>query len=219
MKNFSINNPGRQFRLLFINLICLLALTSCGESAKQKADKLFNEGTTRSADAAEAAGKGYVYRGIQLNDEAIQLFRQTLQADSTHSKAKSALGHSFYVAKNYTDALTWFEKADTADFTPTNYLEMGLSKINKGMVAEGKHDIDKALKMDSSEKFKTATINGIYDIGKQALENTKRLAAEGNKQIGMAYSGFAAGLLQTALEMDTTRKDIAKSLKELRGGN
>lgn len=190
----------------------------CSQKKEGKAFKVFNEGVTLSLDAAEQAESGNIEKANELNSKAIEKYKETLTIDNDHKIARSALGHSYYLQREFKEGIRWFEQANKLD-TPTasNYRELGLCKINLGQISEGKTDIDKAFEMDKGSEIKEITILDLVDIGHLAFEYGEGYEAEGDKEKGRSYKRFSIGVLITAFNINKTNKEVAKVISEYAG--
>ncbi len=96
-------------------LLLIVCLLSCMESKEKVAFKLFNEGVKYSLDAGYEFEKGKIDNALKLNEKAIDKFLETYKTDSTHQVVKSALGHSYYLQKDYKNGIYWYELANKLD--------------------------------------------------------------------------------------------------------
>ncbi len=204
----SIKSSG----LLTIAALCLCFSFSC-QTKSEKAFKIFNEGVAFSLDAADAQQKGAFEKSAQLNKKAIEKFKETLQIDSNHKVARSALAHSLYLHGQFSEAINWFEKANKTD-TPTavNFLELGMCKVNLGQVKQGSQSIEKALKLDTSKELRANTALDLEDVGVRAFSFGKQYIANGDGENGKNYQHFALSVLMTAFNFDNTQKDISTKI-------
>jgi len=205
------NNEHKLICMLFI----LLSLLACQESKEKLAFKLFNEGVEYSLDAANEAEKGQLESAHELNSKAIEKFLETYKTDSTHQLVKSALGHSYYIQKDYKKGIRWYELANKLDSPiAVNYKELGLCKINLGDIKSGASNINKALELDNSKENKETTILDLKDIGILAYKYGEDYDKEGNLEKGLDYKKFAIGVLIVASNLDTTNFDIKNNIAE-----
>lgn len=182
---------------------------SCQQSKEEKAFKTFNEGVTLSLNAGTEASKGAGKKAVELNDKAIEKFKETLKIDSNHTIAQSALAHSLYLAKKYDEAIIWFKKANAVDkVEAVNYTELGLCQINLGGIEVGEKNLFKAFELDRSKEIKDITVEDLYDIGKLAFDYSDAYQKEGNNEKSVAYKHFSIEVLKIALKIDPSRKDI-----------
>jgi len=178
--------------------------------------KVFNEGVTLSLDAGDELKKRNYEKSLELNKKAIDKFVETLKVDSMHKLAPSALGHSYYLIKNFKDGIFWFEKAISIDsFSAINYREYGLCKMNLGDIDGGKLAIEKAFKLDSSKEIREITTSDLLDIGSLAFDYGKGYEKQGEKQKGLGYKQFAVGVLLTAHNIDSTNLDLIRKIADL----
>ncbi|SDE43179.1 hypothetical protein SAMN05216464_106113 [Mucilaginibacter pineti] len=198
---------------LILIITSSFVFASCQQTKKEKAYKIFNEGVTLSLDAADEAGKGNETKANQLNQNAIDKFKEALKTDATHPIVRSALAHSLYLDRKYEDAIYWFKKSiNIANPQAVNYQEMGLCEINLGQIAVGKKDIYKSFELDKSKENKEVTVDDLYDIGKLAFEFSEEYGKESKLTDASNYKKFSIEVLKLCLEIDSTRKDISQTL-------
>jgi tetratricopeptide (TPR) repeat protein len=161
-------------------------------------------------DAIEEQNKGNFEKAAALNKQSIDKFKETFKLDSTHPVVRGALGHSFYIDKQFEEAIHWFEQANkVSGEMAANYREMGLCKINIGQIKEGKDDIDKAFSMDTTKEIRELTLQDLTDIGELAFQYGDGYIQQGEPDKGKDYKAFAIGVLMLAYEYDNSRKDLA----------
>jgi tetratricopeptide (TPR) repeat protein len=193
--------------------LLLIFLLSCQQSKEEKAFKIFNEGVSLSLNAYEESNKGNQEKANELNNEAIEKFKETLKIDSGHKAVRGALAHSLYLNKNYDEAINWFKKANAIEEpSAANYRELGLSEINMGMVKEGEKDILNAFKLDRSKEIKDITVLDLFDIGKLAFAYGEGYEQEGKKEQGLNYKQFSIEVLNLALKMDPSQSEISDAI-------
>ena len=100
---------------LFITAVMLFCLFGCKPGKKDEAFRAFNEGVAFSLKAIDLFEQREYKQSDSLNQEAINKFQETLHIDSTHSGARSALGHSYYLIRQFKESIDWFEKANKID--------------------------------------------------------------------------------------------------------
>ncbi|MBJ6109514.1 hypothetical protein JAO73_10845 [Hymenobacter sp. BT523] len=201
------------FTTFFTTFTLLFSMLGCQKKKEDKAFLVFNEGVSLSLDALRFYERGDYKNSEDANKKAILKFEQTLQIDSTHKGARSALGHSFYLIGEFRKAIIWFEKANQIDEqTAPNLRELGLSKINLGQVPEGRQDLEKAFKLDTSQEIRKITADDLYDIGKLAFEYGEDYIGQGESEKGKTYKLFSIDVLRLGFEIDNDRKDIARTI-------
>ncbi|MFC6223982.1 tetratricopeptide repeat protein [Hymenobacter artigasi] len=143
---------------LFIAAAMLFGLFGCKPSKKNEAFKAFNEGVAFSLTAIDLFEQKAYEQSDSLNKKAINKFQETLLIDSTHSGTRSALGHSYYLVRQFKESINWFEKANKIDGeSAINFRELGLSRINLGRVPEGHQDLQMAFELDKSQEIRSIT--------------------------------------------------------------
>ena len=193
----------------------MFSLFSCEQKKSDRTFKTFNEGVALNLDAIEQQDKGNFERAAVLNRQSIDKFKETLKIDSTHPGARSALGHSLYIDKQFDEAIKWFGQANKVNGAAAiNYREMGLCKISLGNIQAGKADIDKAFSMDTTREIREITIQDLTNIGKLAFEYADDYIKQGESQKGSDYKTFSIGVLMLAFEYDKSRKDIAMVISD-----
>jgi tetratricopeptide (TPR) repeat protein len=200
---------------LAIVILIMFSFVGCSQKKEDKAFNVFNEGVTLSLESGQQAESGNVEKANELNAKAIDKYKETLTIDNSHKIARSALGHSYYMQRDFKDGIHWFEEANKLD-TPmaANYRELGLCKINLGQIGEGKTDLEKAFEMDKGTEIKEITILDLVDIGHLAFEYGEGYETEGDKDKGLSYKRFSIEVLITAFDIDQTKKDIAKTISQ-----
>ena len=148
-----------------------------------------------------------------LNNKAIIKFQETLHIDSTHRVARSALGHSYYLVRQFDKSISWFEEANRIDGeAAVNFRELGLSRINLGQVPEGYRDLQKAFELDKSQEIRSITTDDLYDIGKLAFDYGDGYIKQGEIEKGKQYKLFSIDVLRMAFDINNKRKDIAHTI-------
>jgi tetratricopeptide (TPR) repeat protein len=185
------------------------------ENKEKVAFKLFNEGVKYSLDAEDEFENGKIDPALILNKKAIDKFLETYKTDSTHQLVKSALGHSYYLQKDYKNGIYWYELANKLDSPlAVSYRELGLCKINLGDIKDGTSDLENSFKLDNSNENKQITILDLKDIGNLAFKYGEDYEKEGEKEKGLGYKKFAIGVLWVASNFDTTNLEIKKRIAE-----
>jgi tetratricopeptide (TPR) repeat protein len=204
-------------KLLFIisATIMTFSLFSCGQKKEDKTFQAFNEGVSLNLKSIDEQNKGNFEKAAFLNRQSIDKFKETFKLDSTHPGVRSALGHSLYIDKQFKDAIQLFDQANKANGEmAANYREMGLCKINLGLIQDGKNDIDKAFSIDTTKEIRELTIQDLIDIGDLAFQYSDGYVQQGEPDKGKDYKVFSIGVLILAFEYDKTRKDIALKISD-----
>ena len=170
---------------------------------------------TLNLQAINEQNKGNFDKAKSLNKQSIEKFKETLQLDSTHPGARSALGHSLYVDGQFKEAISWFDRADKLDGeTAANLREIGLCKINLGDIQAGKVDLDKAFSIDPKKEIKVIIIQDLIDIGELAFQYGDGYVEQGEVDKGNDYKTFSISVLILVFEYDKSRKDIALKIAD-----
>lgn len=201
---------------IFSAILLVFLFLSCSPKKEDRAFKVFNEGVALNLDAVDENNKGNYQKAIELNKQSIEKYRETLKIDSAHSGVRSALAHSFYMDKQYAEAIRWFTEANklNGDFIGS-YREMGLCKINLGQIDEGKKDLDKAIAMDKSHETRDITVQDLAGIGELAYEYGDGYIAQGEPEKGKSYKAFSIEVFKLAYEYDKSQKAIALKISDL----
>ena len=194
------------------------SLLACSQKKNDKTFQIFNEGVKLSLNAIDEQIKGNFDKATSLNNQSIEKFKETLKLDSTHPVVRATLAHGYYVAKQFKEAIHWFDQANkVVGESAANYREMGLCKINLGQINKGKADIDKAFSMDTTKEIQEITVEDLADIGELAFQYGDNYIQEGESDKGKAYKEFAVGVLMLAYDYDKSRKDIASTIADFAG--
>lgn len=196
-------------------LLLVISLFSCMENKEKASFKLFNEGVKFSLEAGDNFEMGKIEPALELNRKAIDKFLETYKSDSTHQLVKSALGHSYYLQKDYKNGIHWYELANKLD-TPyaVSYRELGLCRINLGDIKNGESDLKKSFQLDNSKENKQITVLDLKDIGELAFNYGEEYEEEGDKVKGLGYKKFAIGVLWLASNLDTSNLEIKNRIAE-----
>jgi len=204
-----------KFLTIISATLITFSLISCGQKKNDKTFKVFNEGVTLNLQAIYEQNKGNFDKAKSLNKQSIEKFKETLQLDSTHPGARSALGHSLYVDGQFKESISWFDRANKLNGeTAANLREIGLCKINLGEIQAGKADIDKAFSIDTTKEIKVITIQDLTDIGELAFQYGDGYIQQGEADKGKEYKTFSIGVLILAFDYDKSRKDIALKIAD-----
>jgi len=188
---------------------------SCGQKKNDKASQVFNEGVSLNLQSIDEQNKGNFDKAISLNKQSIDKFRETLKLDSTHPGARSALGHCFYIDKQFEVAIYWFNEANKVNgAAAANYRELGLCKINLGEIEEGKNDIDKAFSLDTTKEIRELTIQDLTDIGEVAFQYGDGYIQQGEPEKGRDYKTFSIEVLTLAFDYDKSKKALALKISD-----
>lgn len=182
---------------------------------KDKAFDTFNEGVSLNLSAIEEQNKGNFEKADSLNKQSIEKFRETLKLDSSHGLARSTLGHSLYIDRQFKEAIYWFEQANKVDGElAVNFREMGLCKVNIGLMQEGRNDIDRAFIIDTTKEIRGITVQDLVGIGEHIFQYSTGYAQQGESDRANEYRKYSIGVLMIAFEYDQSRKDIASRIAE-----
>ena len=194
------------------------SLLACSQKKNDKTFQIFNEGVMLSLNAIDEQIKGNFDKATSLNNQSIEKFKETLKLDSTHPVVRATLAHGYYVAKQFKEAIHWFDQGNkVVGESAANYREMGLCKINLGQINKGKAEIDKAFSMDTTKEIQEITVEDLADIGELAFQYGDNYIQEGESDKGKAYKEFAVGVLMLAYDYDKSKKDIASTIADFAG--
>jgi hypothetical protein len=202
--------------LYFFVFLVSSAFFACTDTAKDEAYKVFNQGVVLNVSASEAQAAGRFADAKTLNKQSEAKFRQTLSLDSGHPVARASLAHSLYMGKEFQEAIVWFSASNKVNGeSAANYREMGLSKINLGLVSSGKTDLDRAFLLDTSKEIREITVQDLADIGELAFEYSNGYIKEGKLEKGKEYKEFSIGVLILAYHYDSSRQNMASRISEI----
>ena len=194
----------------YLLFVFIIQFNFChGQAPENKSHKIFNEGVSLSLEAAQAMAKDEFEQSQALNRLAIKKFQETLEIDPNHLLAPSALGHSYYLIRDFQKGIEWYAKAIQLDSNiAINHLEYGLCKINKGNIEEGRKAIDKALSLDTSSVLKEQTVFELMNIGILAFDYGEGYEAQGEAEKGVSYKRFAIGVMIMTYEIAPENRTI-----------
>lgn len=201
--------------LVILFLIPFFNSYSQEQSNQDKAVEIFDEGASLSMKAEIYHKGNKPQQSYEFNKQAIEKFLEVVKLDPAHPIAPSALGHSYYLVREYKEGIKWFEKALDRDTTMAiNYREYGLCKINEGDLKGGKAAIDKSLKIDSSSRTVDVLVNELYNIGSLAFKFGNGYEQQGEAAKGTIYKKFAVSVLFMAHEFDPRKTKVMEKIAE-----
>lgn len=211
----AIQNQPVKSLIIITATFTAFSLFSCGQKKQDKTFKVFNEGVLLNLKSVDEQNKGNFEQAALLNKQSIDKFKETFKLDSTHPGVRSALGHSLYVDKQFKEAIHWFDQSNkvNGEMAP-NYRELGLCKINLGLITDGKSDIDKAFSIDTTKEIREITIQDLVDVGELAFQYGDGYIQQGEPDKGKDYKTFSVGVLILAFDYDKSMKDIALKVSD-----
>ena len=146
---------------------CFVALAASSSDLRVKADAARASGDVRSAnahfqaalkqypeDAALRARWGELFLATHQNNEAVKLFRESLEIDEDYAPAK--LGLAKVAAGQFEEQAREFANAvieDAPDSSVEAYLLLARTDLEDGAIEEGDKKLDKALAIAEREKL------------------------------------------------------------------
>ena len=101
-KEFNMRRLVRHINLIFISLITLSVLVSCGKDE--------HEGPKTSKEAQQSFDKGNAYYKLGRTDDAIKAYENTVLYDRTHKMAHYNLAVLYKQKERYAEAVHEFEE-------------------------------------------------------------------------------------------------------------
>ena len=214
-----------------LGLLCtlLFALSSCGGSDTPNTDgtagtdspidsaanSAFNEGMALSMEAVQAMEANDLERAQVLNAQAVELFTSVLDTDPNNLLATSAIGHSYYLMREFDLGIEWYQKAIAIDSSlAVNHLEYGLCLMNKGKVDLGRQAINTALQLDPSEETRDQAVYSLYNIAVMAWDFGSGYEQNGEPERGHGFKTFGIHVLLTANQYHPMQVDVVQKLQE-----
>lgn len=208
-------------RIVYLLLFCIIVLSGCMQRQKESAFDVFNEGVSYSLQAGQETD---AIKAADLGRKAVEKYQQTLQMDSTHKIARSALGHSYYLLDEYPQAIHWFEASNRIDTASVAaYRELGICRIAMNQDEAGWNDLQHAFRLDSLygqgslAETKRITADDLYSMGCQAFEYGETYDEQGQADKGRGFKEFGTNILFMAYSIESSRKEIAKAIAERTG--
>ena len=197
----------------FLLFLLMSTLMSCQQNAQTKALKAYEQGQSLSAKATIELENRNVAQSNALLQQAIDKFHEVLIIDSTNIDAAAALGHSYFMLKEFKKGIEWYEVAIAVDTTSAlNYLEYGLCEINQRNLEKGSALLQKALEVDASKTTLDQAVYGLLKIGIMAFDYGTGYQQEGELKKGLAYKQFSLKVLQIANLMDGENTEVVNYL-------
>ena len=205
---------------LFKSIICLafISLISCqGESGdtqeptnseqvtSQKAAKIYESLLAYAAEADNYLAVGNLPQAELLaKDKLIPEGERLVTIDPNYEPAvAAALGHGYYLTKDYHKAAEWLQKA--VDIDPSNarnFKELGLSYFSLGKIPKGQENIAQSIGRDEEEANRKAIVTAMYDIGNTSYDFGSEYLVGGEPTKGKDYQLYGLAILRLAYDLD-----------------
>lgn len=201
----------------FLYSCLLITLLSCGQNKPEQSPAVapFNEGVAFSLDADAHKKQGNEEQAKALYILAIQKFQETVRLDPSHKMVAGALGHSYYMTKDYRNGRSWYEKSiSLGDSLPISHQEYGLCILNLGDLEGGKKALSKALELSRGPELKNKTVLDLYDVGTLAFHYGSIFEQQGEAEKGINYKKFGVSSLLMAHELDSSDLDVIGKIAE-----
>lgn len=190
-----------------ISLAILFIFIGCGEPKDIKASRLDYEGVEYSMHATDEFTNGNTEMALRYNQNAIDKFLAAFEADSTYQSVRNALGYSYWLRGSYEEGIYWYEKANIVDTSIdqkfTNYLGLGLCRINLNQIERGKEDLEEALKIKQKQSAKNWVVSELRKIWELAIKKGEEYDKNGNKYDGEKSKQFALKVFLIAYNIDS----------------
>lgn len=160
---------------------------------------------------------------LVAQDKLIPECQRLIALDPNYeSSVAAALGHGYYLTKNYNEAATWLKKAVEVDPSNyRNYKELGLAYFNIGDIKNGQDNIAQAIGRFDDEDNRQEIVQAMFEIGNTSFDFGSEYVSGGEPTKGKDYQLYGLGILRLAYDLDgqdpTLLKQIiafAKALEE-----
>lgn len=196
-------------------LVIIILLSSCTIDKTERASLAYDHGMELSLKADKLLSAGDKTAAHTLYAKAIEQFKQAVAFAPEHPTVEGSIGLTYFEMEKYEIAQQWFEKAIIKNDTDAfNFQFLGLSQISKGKVEIGEKNIEKALALDTSLKFRNTTIGHLVNIGKRAFNTGEGYLLEGNTQKEKDYKNFSIRVLWMAFNWSEQDRKIAELIKK-----
>ena len=132
-----------------------------------------------------------------------------LAIDSSYQGIYGALGHSFFMMRDFNNGMQCYERALRRDSAIVDYsLEYGLCVLNEGDVQRGVALIEQVLSGESNRDVIDKATASLITTSKLAFEYGEGCEYEGNLKEGLASKQYAIEVLQVAHQLDQSNQKV-----------